>query len=350
MIEAGQLPDGFTKEDEPMLRAFLEKDRIDNILEEIHALSTLGDHPHIVKFFATRYRRRKLYLVLGKEQGNVSALLRISTDAVTSAAAAAASSNNQQQQTTKGAKVQQDLVRRISTRKRSKLAGLVSQSPSNSSPCVAANRKSTISDEQKIEWILQLASAIKHMHHHRPYPFIHRDIKPENILYSRDQKKVVLCDFGFAHEIRSTREQITLGSQNRGSGFYMPPECYWGKCVNEATDIYSFAMTIWEILSEQKIFEYQLSTQKVSSKKDIQSKIFYLPDDHTKPIDETLFVRPRLGVLFAFPEKIKSLLTAMWHPCYQLRPNIDQVIQQLMVIKEQLIGSSNSTSSSSSSS
>jgi len=73
---------------------------------------------------------------------------------------------------------------------------------------------------------------------------VHRDIKPENILVGDDRVRVV--DFGLA-TARADDEGTSAGTP-----FYMAPEVLAGGTATAASDQFSFAVTLYEVLYGQR--------------------------------------------------------------------------------------------------
>ncbi|NVB85504.1 MAG: serine/threonine protein kinase [Kofleriaceae bacterium] len=69
---------------------------------------------------------------------------------------------------------------------------------------------------------------------------VHRDIKPDNILVGDDRARVV--DFGLAYA------QLSDDGASAGTPFYMAPEVLAGGAATEASDQFSFAVTLHEAL------------------------------------------------------------------------------------------------------
>ena len=102
--------------------------------------------------------------------------------------------------------------------------------------------------------VLELATSLEHVHDHG---YMHLDVKPENIIISR-AGTVYLCDFDTAQPIPDRPIKIVKKS---GTPFYMPPELTNGWKFDHRADIYAYAVTIYELLTEVKPFEGQ--TQKI---------------------------------------------------------------------------------------
>lgn len=88
--------------------------------------------------------------------------------------------------------------------------------------------------------------------HTRKPPVLHRDLKSDNILVD-DQNFCVIADFGMS---RLKDKSIGLTGY-KGTLSWMSPEmmnCAEGVSIAEPSDVYSFAMVIWEILTQKNLF------------------------------------------------------------------------------------------------
>jgi len=77
---------------------------------------------------------------------------------------------------------------------------------------------------------------------------IHRDLKPANILVN-DKGLLKIVDFGVAAAASSGDTQLTKTGYVIGSPKYMAPEQILGKKVDEAADIYSVGVIMYEMLT-----------------------------------------------------------------------------------------------------
>ncbi len=85
---------------------------------------------------------------------------------------------------------------------------------------------------------------------------IHRDMKPANVMITT-HGLVKLMDFGIA---KSTNDmQLTRPGTTMGSVYYMSPEQVRGGTIDARSDIYSFGVTLYELLTGRKPFQSDTS-------------------------------------------------------------------------------------------
>lgn len=86
---------------------------------------------------------------------------------------------------------------------------------------------------------------------------IHRDIRPGNIMRTRSGERIVLTDFGLAGILETGGEAVTRltgEGQILGNVRYAPPEQLTGERVEPGSDMYSLAVTAYELLTEKGPF------------------------------------------------------------------------------------------------
>jgi serine/threonine-protein kinase len=93
--------------------------------------------------------------------------------------------------------------------------------------------------------IAQVAAAL---HKAAEHGIIHRDIKPENIMLARNGE-VKVADFGLARVAGGQQLNLTQVGMTMGTPLYMSPEQVEGREVDSRTDIYSFGVTCYHMLS-----------------------------------------------------------------------------------------------------
>ena len=103
-------------------------------------------------------------------------------------------------------------------------------------------KKELLDSKEAIGIAIQVAQGIAAAHEQH---IIHRDIKPQNMIISKDGK-VKVADFGIARAVSS---QTVNSSAAVGSVHYISPEQARGGYCDERSDIYSFGITLYEMVT-----------------------------------------------------------------------------------------------------
>lgn len=103
--------------------------------------------------------------------------------------------------------------------------------------------------ETTLKISIQIAKALECAHKNK---IIHRDIKPHNILIT-EEEIIKVTDFGIAKA--ASAETITHTNKVIGSAHYFSPEQAKGKIVDNRTDIYSFGIVIYEMVTGRVPFD-----------------------------------------------------------------------------------------------
>ena len=104
-------------------------------------------------------------------------------------------------------------------------------------------RKKGLSVQETLSLAQQILTGLDHLHRKG---VIHRDVKPENILIDTDHR-VRLLDLGVSRIERMDTSSKSLAPV--GTPSYMAPEVIAGTEADERADVYSAAVTIYEMLT-----------------------------------------------------------------------------------------------------
>jgi len=102
--------------------------------------------------------------------------------------------------------------------------------------------------ENVAQILIDMAEGLEHMHDNG---FMHLDFKPENVLVTRNAN-VRLVDFDLAQPIPEKPKKAS--KKNPGTPAYMAPEQLLGEPISSRVDIFSYGVSAYELLTNQKPF------------------------------------------------------------------------------------------------
>eukprot|EP01090_Pellita_catalonica_P010232 TRINITY_DN21698_c0_g1_i1.p1 TRINITY_DN21698_c0_g1~~TRINITY_DN21698_c0_g1_i1.p1 ORF type:complete len:464 (-),score=80.03 TRINITY_DN21698_c0_g1_i1:38-1318(-) len=180
----------------------------------------------------------------------------------------------------------------------------------------------TLVNDPKFPWTWQLrvsvalsiAKGMHFLHAVVKPPLIHRDLKSANVLIEwKDQDKgELICkiaDFGSTVAMSHLKKRVV------DNPVWLAPEVIRGEPYNNKVDVYSFGVIMWELISKgEKFFGHVSWWYKIEDM--VQS-------GERPPIPES-----------CMPE-YKALLERCWQNDPQKRPEFSDIVQALMLLKEQ---------------
>ena|GEM_PF-350175 len=118
---------------------------------------------------------------------------------------------------------------------------------------IDANLPNTLNLQEVIDFATQIAEGLQAAHEQE---IIHRDIKSSNIMVT-EKGQVKIMDFGLA-KLKGAAK-ITKSTSTLGTIAYMSPEQIKGEKVDPRSDIFSFGVVVYEMLTGQLPFrgEYE---------------------------------------------------------------------------------------------
>lgn len=133
-------------------------------------------------------------------------------------------------------------------------------------------------DGQNLSWDVRFqiavgtARGIAYLHEECRNCIIHCDIKPENILLDKDFSAKV-SDFGLAKFLG--RDFSRVLATMRGTWGYVAPECISGLAITTKADVYSYGMTLLELIGGRRNVETPPSAK--SEEGGTEDKWFFPP-------------------------------------------------------------------------
>ncbi|WP_375765681.1 serine/threonine protein kinase [Archangium gephyra] len=180
------------------------------------------------------------------------------------------------------------------------------------------SRKGALSVQEAIRLADELLDALSAAHR---AGVIHRDLKPSNIFLVRQPgggSYVKVLDFGLAKHISSQASpQQTLHGLIIGTPEYMAPEQVRGDPVSARTDLYSFGIILFQLLTGQLPFQARVPAEYL---------VHHL--EHTPP--SPLELRPEL------PPELARLVLKLLEKAPEARPTADEVRATLQEIVDSL--------------
>ncbi len=121
---------------------------------------------------------------------------------------------------------------------------------------VKIKRRDYLPYPEKLFYLLQVARGLAHAH---SKGVIHRDIKPANVRVLEDGTTKIM-DFGIA-KLAQQETGLTQTGMTLGTAAYLAPEQVRGEAVDLRTDIFSYGVLAYELLTYERPFQGdQIST------------------------------------------------------------------------------------------
>ena len=176
---------------------------------------------------------------------------------------------------------------------------------------VIFNDMSEFDGVKKKTIVLQLARALEYLHTHKR-EIAHCDIKSQNVLLDHhDNAK--LCDFGLSliKSIAETSRSSTVRVSARGTPRYSAPEVLRGEFLGKQqllkTDIYSLAVCVFEVVTEEEPF-YGITLRQLEAQ---------VGRGHLRPTSDV-----------ALSKEVSAFLKSCWDTSAERRPTATQFTER----------------------
>ena len=110
-----------------------------------------------------------------------------------------------------------------------------------------ADDAASIDEAQRRSWLSDIAMGMAYLY---SKGVEHRDLKALNVLLD-GARRCKVTDFGLSksESLATAATQATAGGDAKGTPAYMAPELLDSNTFTEETDLYAYALVIWEVLT-----------------------------------------------------------------------------------------------------
>lgn len=166
---------------------------------------------------------------------------------------------------------------------------------------------------------IEIADGLAHAHDRN---IVHRDLKSENILVTADAHAKI-TDFGIAKHLLAEDEALTHSSSVLGTIRAMSPEQALGYRVDARSDLFSFGVLLYELMTGESPFEttndlITLKRLTTDPHPPIRSKSSEIPEELAALIDQLL--QKKAEDRPASARKVRDELAAI---AFRLEPGLD---------------------------
>ncbi|KAK4435278.1 Serine/threonine-protein kinase CTR1 [Sesamum alatum] len=156
---------------------------------------------------------------------------------------------------------------------------------------------------RRLKMAIDVARGMNYLHHRNP-PIVHRDLKSSNLLVDKSWT-VKVGDFGLSKLKDST---FLTAKSGRGTPQWMAPEVLRNEPSTEKSDVFSFGVILWELMTESIPWSNLNSLQVVGV---------------------VGFMDRRLDIPDNMDPQISSIISDCWQSNPEDRPSFEDIIRRM---------------------
>ncbi|KAF9619788.1 hypothetical protein IFM89_009310 [Coptis chinensis] len=157
---------------------------------------------------------------------------------------------------------------------------------------------------------LDIARGMNYLHRCKP-PVIHRDLKSSNLLVDKNWT-VKVGDFGLSR----LKHEMYLTKNGKGTPQWMAPEVLRNEPADEKSDVYSYGVILWELVTEKIPWENHNSMQVMGA---------------------VGFMNHRLEIPKDLDPLWVSIIESCWHSEPQCRPTFQELLERFKDLQRKCV-------------
>ncbi|KAM1143220.1 hypothetical protein FF1_032192 [Malus domestica] len=161
----------------------------------------------------------------------------------------------------------------------------------------------TLDIRRRLVMALDVARGMNYLHHRNP-PIVHRDLKSSNLLVDKNWT-VKVGDFDLSKLKNAT---FLSAKSGRGTPQWMAPEVLRNEPSNEKSDVFSFGVILWELMTQSVPWNNLNSLQVVGI---------------------VGFMDRRLDIPEGLDPQVVSIIEDCWQSGLEQRPSFEDIIQRM---------------------
>ncbi|KAJ0979947.1 hypothetical protein J5N97_015421 [Dioscorea zingiberensis] len=162
---------------------------------------------------------------------------------------------------------------------------------------------------RQIHIALDIARGVNYLHKCNP-PVIHRDLKSSNLLVDKNWT-VKVGDFGLS---RLKHETYLMTKSGKGTPQWMAPEVLRSEPSDEKSDVYSYGVILWELVTEKIPWE-NLNAMQVIGAVGFKNQRLEMPKD--------------------LDPQWESIIQSCWHSDPHRRPSFEELLEKIKDLQRQ---------------